>query len=48
MMVMAKYIRATGQSRGSAALSPIHNGRVGTEIRISMPRWATSSISPPK
>ena len=46
--VMAKYILTTGQPVGSAALSPIHSGRGGIDMMISIRRWITSSTVPPK
>ena len=45
---MAKYILTTGQPVGSAALSPIHSGRLGMPMMISIMRWITSSTVPPK
>ena len=47
MMVMAKYTCKIVQCRGRAAASPIHNGMVGIERRISMIRWITVSARPP-
>ena len=48
MIVIAKYTCTTLQSAGSAAASPIHRGIVGIDRRISMMRWMTVSIAPPK
>ena len=45
---MKKNTFTTGQRNGSAALSPIHSGRVGMEVSTSMKRWITRSTAPPK
>ena len=48
MTVMARQVCTTGHPIGNAALKPIHSGRLGIEMRISMPRLTTSSSVPPK
>ena len=47
MIVIPKYTRSAGHLGGSAAVSPIHSGRVGMLIRNSMMRWITVSTGPP-
>ena len=48
MIVMPKYTSTGLQVTGRAADSAIHSGSSGNDRIISMKRWISVSIQPPK